>query len=69
MITIKPQYIKDTAGKKLVVIPAKQFNDLMEELEDLEDIKRYDAAKRRKQSFTDAETVFKKIEPKRKKHV
>lgn len=41
----------------------------MEELEDLEDIKRYDAAKRRKQSFSDAKTVFKKIESKRKKHV
>ena len=41
----------------------------MQELEDLEDIKRYDAAKRRKQSFTDAETLFKKIESKRKKHV
>lgn len=47
MITITPQYIKDTAGKKLVIIPAKQFNSIMEELEDLDDIKRYDAAKKR----------------------
>jgi PHD/YefM family antitoxin component YafN of YafNO toxin-antitoxin module len=67
MITVNPQYIKDTAGKKLVVLSEKQFNDIMEELEELEDIKRYDAAKKRKQSFVDAETAFKQIEAKRKK--
>ncbi len=69
MITITPQYIKDTAGKKLVIIPAKQFNSIMEELEDLEDIKRYDATKKKKQTFVDAERAFKQIEAKRKKHV
>jgi PHD/YefM family antitoxin component YafN of YafNO toxin-antitoxin module len=69
MITVNPQYIKDTAGKQLVVLPAKQFNSIMEELEDLEDIKRYDAAKKRKQNFVDADTAFKQIEAKRKKHV
>jgi PHD/YefM family antitoxin component YafN of YafNO toxin-antitoxin module len=51
MIAINPQYIKDTAGKQLVVLPAKEFNTIMEELEDLEDIKRYDAAKKRKQTL------------------
>ena len=40
MIAITPQYIKDTAGKQLVVLPAKQFKNLMEELEELEAIKR-----------------------------
>lgn len=69
MISINPQYIKDTAGKQLVVLPAKQFNHIMEELEELEDIKRYDAAKKRKQHFVDADTAFKQIEAKRKKHV
>lgn len=67
MITIHPQYIKDTAGKKLVIISAKQFDSMMEELEELEDIKRYDAAKKRKQKFVDADTAFKQIEAKRKK--
>lgn len=62
MIVIKPQYIKDTAGKKLMVLPAKQFHSMMEELEELEDIKRYDTAKKRKQVFTDADTAFKQIE-------
>lgn len=69
MITINPQYIKDSAGKQLVVIPEKQFNSIMEELEELEDIKRYDAAKKRNQHFLDADTAFKQIEAKRKKHV
>ena len=69
MITISPQYIKDTAGKKLVILPAKQFDSMMEELEELEDIKRYDSAKKRKQVFTDADTAFKQIDAKRKKHV
>jgi len=69
MITLSPQYIKDTAGKKLVVLPAKQFNHIIEELEELEDIKRYDAAKKKKQVFVDAATAFKQIDAKRKKNV
>jgi PHD/YefM family antitoxin component YafN of YafNO toxin-antitoxin module len=67
MIQINPQYIKDTAGKKLVVLPEKQFEKMMEELEELEDIKRYDSAKKRKQVYLDADTAFKKIEAKGKK--
>ncbi len=67
MVTVNPQYIKDTAGKKLVVLPAKQFDGIMEELEELEDIKRFDAAKKRKQNFVDADIAFKQIEAKRKK--
>jgi PHD/YefM family antitoxin component YafN of YafNO toxin-antitoxin module len=46
MITIHPQYIKDTADKNLVVLPQKEFDSLMEELEELEDIKLYDQAKK-----------------------
>jgi hypothetical protein len=62
------QYITDNKGKKLsVVLTMKDYKKILEELEDLEDIKRYDAAKKRKQSFVDAETAFKQIEAKRKK--
>jgi PHD/YefM family antitoxin component YafN of YafNO toxin-antitoxin module len=67
MITLNPQFIKDTAGKKLVVLSAKQYNNIIEELEELEDIKRYDAAKKKKQQFVDATAAFKQIEAKRKK--
>lgn len=38
-------------------------------MEELEDIKRYDAAKKRKQVFVDADTAFKQIEAKRRKNV
>jgi PHD/YefM family antitoxin component YafN of YafNO toxin-antitoxin module len=46
MIALNPQYIKDTAGKNLVILPQKEFDTLMEELEELEDIKLYDEAKK-----------------------
>lgn len=46
MIAVHPQYITDTAGKKLVVIPLKEFDTIMEVLEELEDIKLYDEAKK-----------------------
>lgn len=46
MITIHPQYIKDSAGKNLVILPQTEFDILMEELEELEDIKLYDEAKK-----------------------
>jgi gamma-glutamylcyclotransferase (GGCT)/AIG2-like uncharacterized protein YtfP len=70
MLTVNPQYITNSKGKKIsVVIPVKEFASIIEELEELEDIKLYDAEKKRKQTFVDANIAFKKIETKRKKHV
>ena len=47
MIAVKPQYITDHAGNKIaVVLSLKDFNAIMEELEELEDIKLYDEAKK-----------------------
>jgi len=47
MLTVHPQYITDNAGKKIsVVLPMKDFKAIMEELEELEDIKLYDEAKK-----------------------
>ena len=46
MLTLHPQYIKDTAGKNLVVLPQNEFDYLIEELEDIEDVKLYDDAKK-----------------------
>jgi hypothetical protein len=45
MLTVHPQYITDTAGKKLVVLPANEFDTIIEELEELEDIRLYDEPK------------------------
>lgn len=46
MLIVHPQYIIDTAGKKLVVLPLNEFDTIMEELEELEDIRLYDEAKK-----------------------
>ena len=44
MTDLHPQFIKDTAGKNLVVLPQEEFEQLLEELEDLEDVRLYDEA-------------------------
>ena len=42
-----PQFITDNTGKKLaVVLPIKEYNKLIEELEDLDDVKEFDKVKR-----------------------
>lgn len=46
MLAIHPQFIKDTAGRNLVILPQKEFDTLIEELEDLQDIRLYDDAKK-----------------------
>jgi len=47
MITIHPQFIKDAEGKNsLVVLSFSEFNALLEELEDHEDVHIYDQAKK-----------------------
>lgn len=46
MLTLHPQYIKDTAGENMVVLPQIEFETLLEELEELEDIRLYDEAKK-----------------------
>lgn len=47
MLLIHPQYINDADGNRtLVVLPAKEFDTMIEELEELEDIRLYDDAKK-----------------------
>lgn len=46
----EPQYITDKKGKKLsVVLSLTQYKKMLEELEELEDIRLYDAVKARKE--------------------
>lgn len=69
MLTIHPQYIKDSAGKNLVVLPQTEFDNLMEELEELEDVRLYDEAKKNDTGERiPMEEAFKIIEAKRKKN-
>ena len=67
MLTEEPQYITDKKGKKVsVVLSIKAFNDIMEELEELEDIRLYDEAKKTKEVSIPIDDAFKAIEAKRK---
>ena len=60
------QFVTDDHGKKLaVILPIKEYNKMMDDLEELEDIKLYDAAKKSKQNFVNAEEAFVEIEKKR----
>ena len=69
MLSVHPQYITDTAGKKLVILPMKEFKTIMEELEDIEDIKLYDEAKKNDTGERiPMKEAFKMIEAKRKKN-
>ena len=47
MPDIHPQYITDTAGKNLVVLSQSEFDALIEELEELEDIRHYEETKKK----------------------
>ncbi|MEI6753496.1 MAG: hypothetical protein WCK78_10035 [Paludibacter sp.] len=47
MIAVHPQYIKSSNGKKsFVILPAKEFDSMLESMEELEDIRLYDQAKK-----------------------
>ncbi len=63
-----PQFITGNAEKKLaVVLPIKEYNKLIEELEDLEDVREFDKAMSKKQEFIPLEQVIEEIEKSRKK--
>jgi hypothetical protein len=66
MLTIHPQYITDSKGKKIsAVLPMKDFKAIMEELEELEDIKLFDEAKKSNEPSIPIDDAFKMIEAKR----
>lgn len=47
MLSVHPQFITDDTGKKIsVILPVKEFKTIMEELEELDDIRLYDEAKK-----------------------
>ncbi len=63
---MRTQFVTDDHGKKLaIILPIKEYKKMMDNLEELEDIKLYDAAKKGKQEFIDAEEAFREIEKKR----
>ena len=65
---MRTQFITDDNGKKLaVILPIKDYNEMIENLEELEDIKLYDKAKKDKDDALPIDEAFKLIEQERKK--
>jgi len=47
LLTLHPQFIKDGNGRnRMVVLPAKEFHTIMEELEEFVDSELFDEAKK-----------------------
>jgi hypothetical protein len=68
MIAIHPQFITDSEGNKLsAILPIDEFQSILEELEDLEDIRLYDASKSDMEPAIAKEEAMKIIEDERKK--
>jgi PHD/YefM family antitoxin component YafN of YafNO toxin-antitoxin module len=67
MIALHPQFITDTAGKKLVVLPQSEFDILMEELDDAEDVRLYDEAKKDNEPSIRLEEAMEMLKAERKK--
>jgi hypothetical protein len=62
------QIVTDTKGNKVAaIVPWKRYRKMMEDLEELEDIRLYDEAKQQKSEPIPADKAFKMVEAKRKK--
>jgi hypothetical protein len=65
MLTVKinPQYITDNMGKKIsVILPLNDFRAIMDELEELEDVRLYDKAKKSNEPSIPIDMAFEMIE-------
>jgi PHD/YefM family antitoxin component YafN of YafNO toxin-antitoxin module len=66
MQSLHPQNITDSNGNNMVMIPVAEYNSIMEELEELEDLRLYDEAiKNDTGERIPMEDAFKMIEAKR----
>lgn len=64
---MKNQFVTDNQGQKVaVILSMKDYEKMLDELDEYECIKAYDKAKARKQEFIPAADMFKAIEQNRK---
>ncbi len=64
---MKTQFVTDNNGNKLaVILPIKEYSKMLDELEELEDIKLYDRAKADDEPSIPIDEAFKMIEKDRK---
>ncbi len=60
---MRTQFVTDNHGNKLaVILPISEYNKMIEDLEELEDIKLYDQAKKTNEPSIPIDEAFKKIE-------
>jgi hypothetical protein len=65
MISIHPQYIVDEQQHKMsVVLPYKEWEKILEEIEELEDIRAYDAEKSKGDDVIPFDQAVKEIKEK-----
>lgn len=63
MITIHPQYVVDENKQcKAVLLPSEEWKKILEELEELDDIRAYDEAKSGPQDFVSFAQAVREIE-------
>jgi hypothetical protein len=68
MTVLHPQFITDTNGKKIsAIIPIEEFKTILDELEDLEDIRLYDNSKTDNEPAIAKSEAMQMIEAERKK--
>ena len=67
MTTVKENFVTDAKGKRIaVMLPIRDYKKMLEELEELEDIRMYDEVKNRKEESIPFEQYLK--QRKKKKH-
>jgi hypothetical protein len=68
MTHLRENFVVDAKGNRVgVFLPIKDYNKLIEELEERAEIKAYDKAVSRKQEFIPLDQALKQIETSRKK--
>ena len=61
------QFITNNKGKKIaVILPIEDYNKMIEDLEDIDDVRLYDEVKQLNEPSIPIEEAFKLIESKRK---
>ncbi len=63
MGAVRQQFIEDSQGKRIAVLmPIDQYNKMLEQLEEIDDIRAYDAAKAKEDEFIPFDQAVKEIE-------
>ncbi len=68
MTLTKENFVTDKRGNKVaVLVPIKSYNKMLEDLQEIEDIKAYDKIMSRKQQFIPLDKAIEQIETARKR--